>query len=209
MRLKILTLLISLSALATPAWTASVALDESRLLKAYEFQKTPVWCWAASIQLALNYHGFNISQPEIVKNTYGAEVAKTGNMLQISNNLNFVYKSVNKRLLVSAALVPVNNAPNTGNPWGITPESIVNHLRKGRPIVLAYQASPQRGHAVVLTGVEYNINSSNRIELISFTVRDPFPYDAEHVRRGGVRTYKNGQFPGMIQGVWLVDISET
>lgn len=37
-------------------------------------QRQSNWCWAASIQMLLNYHGLFVAQEQIVQRIYGAQV---------------------------------------------------------------------------------------------------------------------------------------
>lgn len=201
-----LAVFIFLQPLASQARDAQV--DEAKISASYQFQQTPVWCWAASIQMALKYHGVDIDQQTIVARTFGAVIPTTGDFIAISSNLNYSFDSKGKKYIVSASILPVNNNPFFSSPWAATPEAIVNHLKKGRPIVVAYQSSYYSGHAVLLSGVTYEINPLGRVELRSLTVRDPYPYNPVHVANHGKVTYPNGQFPGLIQAIWLVDITE-
>ncbi len=205
----IVTICLSLTIVFPTVASALVAeVDDTQITAVYDRQGTPVWCWAASIEMVLNYYGFKIDQPTIVQRTFGAVVPVTGDFIAITRNLNYSFESKGKKYIISASMLQVNNNPFNINPWAATPEAFVTHLKKGRPIVVAYQSSIYSGHAVVLSGVTYTINSSGRVELSSLTVRDPFPYNQNHIDNRGKISYQNGRFPGQIQAIWFVDITE-
>lgn len=169
-------------------------IKSSDVDKHFQFQKTPVWCWAATIQMALNHYGFNVSQADIVQRTFGAEIHTTGNWLQMTNNLNYLGKSAdNKDILVSATVY-------AGSP---SAESIINHLKQNKPIIMAFQnPGTFSGHAVLITAVKYKF-INNKAVISSFIVRDPFPYNQQHVNNRGKIEVANGTIQPT--NIWLVD----
>lgn len=191
--------LASLAALAGPGAALAqglprrVRLDEDRLGDAFEFQQDPVWCWAACIQLALRYCGFDITQQEIVQRTFGTVIPSTAGWVQITQNLNYVGPDA------TGAPHVVSASAFSGSPSG---EVIVNHLEEDKPIILAYN-NPGTfiGHAVVVTGIGYRV-LANRIVIDELFLRDPFPYTEQHVANNGRR-----HIPNVITAtnMWLVD----
>jgi hypothetical protein len=206
---KLIAIVFFASLIFSPfAAQARVAeVDISKVDAIFANQETPAWCWAASIEMALRYYGVKVDQKTIVARTFGAVVPISGDFIVISSNLNYSFDLNGKKYIVSASILPINNSPYVSNPWAATPEAIVNQLKKGRIIVVAYQSSTYSGHAVLLSGVEYEINPQGHVVLTSLTVRDPYPYSNEHLSRHGMITYANGRFPGPIQAIWLVDIT--
>lgn len=204
----ILAMLCFLQPSGTQAMEAK--LDEGRISNSYQEQELPVWCWAASIEMAFKYYGVNnINQPTIVARTFGAVIPTTGDFIAISRNLNYAFDTQDsKRYIVSASILPVNTQPFFSGPWGVTPEAIVNHLKNGRPIIVAYQSSIYTSHAVLLSGVTYKINPLGRIEISSLTVRDPYPYNQQHIANRGKINYSIEEFPGLFLAIWLVDITQ-
>jgi Peptidase_C39 like family len=190
-------LLVSASLIVpSVAFSKTVGLDSLQVDKSFKFQETPVWCWAATIQMALNYYGFNISQPDIVEKTFGAAISSTGNWMQMTNNLNFVGKSTNGKTIMVSATVYM------GSP---SSEAVINHLKQKKPVIMAFN-NPQTftGHAVLITGVDYKV-VGNRATIEKLMIRDPFPYNEAHVANGGKIVFPNIINP---TNMWLVDATE-
>ncbi len=188
---------LSLFLMLSPVASAkTVGLDDLTVDKSFRFQDTPVWCWAATIQMALNYYGFNITQPEIVSRTFGAVIPAPGTWLQMTNNLNFLGTSTNgKQILVSATVY-------MGSP---SSEAIINHLKQKKPIIMAYNSpSTFTGHAILITEVDYYF-VGNKAIINTLSIRDPFRYSDQHVANGGKITYPNNITP---TNILLVDATE-
>lgn len=175
------------------SFALSAKLDELQVDSSFRFQNTPVWCWAATIQMALNYYGFNITQNEIVTRTFGASVPSTGNWIQMTNNLNYLGNTANgERVLVSATVY-------AGSP---SSEAIINHLKQNKPIIMAFHNNATfTGHAILITGVDYHY-AGNRAVIDRVTIRDPFPYNPQHIANGGKVVIPNTIRP---TNMWLVD----
>lgn len=192
------------------AFAESASLNEERILEEYEFQKTPVWCWAAAIQMALNYQGLDVSQEDIVVRTFGLLIPTAGNSYQISNNLNTVFIKDNRRFLVSSVMLPIQGSQIAPpSPLNATMESLVSHLERDRPIIMSYHVPGWGiGHAVLLSGLDYSVMPNGKLVINGLTVRDPYPYNPQHVQNGGRIDYVNYGLPGIPQAVWLVDAVE-
>ncbi|VVQ10808.1 C39 family peptidase [Pseudomonas fluorescens] len=188
---------ISMLIMQSPTASAkTVGLDTLKVDESFKFQQDPVWCWAATIQMALNYYGFNVTQADIVSKTFGAAVSSTGNWIQMTNNLNYLGVSTNgKKILVSATVY-------SGSP---SSEAIINHLKNKKPIIMAFNnPSTFTGHAILITGVDYHFSGKNAV-IDKLIIRDPFPYNAMHVSNGGKITYPNVINP---TNIWLIDATE-
>lgn len=182
-------------------------LDDSRLRASFQMQALPVWCWVASVQMALRYYGIDIDQPTLIKHTFGPLPPVTGDFIADTQRLNQVFYWKGRRYIISASASPVNGNPLLPSPWAITPEAIVNHLKRGRPLVLGYASAQYSLHTVLLTGVDYSLNATGHVQLRSLRVVDPYPYNQAHVDHGGVIDYSDGQLPGPIVAVWQLDIT--
>jgi hypothetical protein len=60
-------------------------------------QETPVWCWAASLEMLFAYYGHPVSQSTIVTRYFGAAVPVTGNPWVLSDALNNTWVDQNNR----------------------------------------------------------------------------------------------------------------
>ena len=72
-------------------YAAGVPSDEFEYFAAPQSsgrQRQTNWCWAASIQMVLNYHGINASQEEIVARCFGELVDRPGQPADILGTLN-------------------------------------------------------------------------------------------------------------------------
>jgi len=192
----IVTILLSIL-FCTSANANTVGLDSTKVDESFDFQNTPVWCWAATIQMALRYYGFDIKQPEIVQRTFGAAIPTTGNWVQMTQNLNYLGQAPNgKNMLVSATVY-------FGSP---SAESIINHLKQKKPIIMAFN-NPRTfsGHAILVTAVDYHF-AGKRAVIDQLTIRDPFPYNPQHITAKGKVIIPNGITTPT--NIWLVDATE-
>lgn len=182
-------------------------LDDSRLRASFQAQSSPAWCWAASVQIALRYYGIDIDQPTLLKHTFGALPPADGNLLADSQRLNQVFYWKGRRYIISVSPSPMSGHPLLPSPWATTPEAIVNHLKRGRPILVGYASAHYGLHTVLLTGVDYSLTASGKVQLHRLRVMDPYPYDQAHIDRGGVIDYPDGKLPGPVAALWQLDIT--
>ena len=196
MRRKIIIILSLLLFFAPAVQAKTVELDSFEVDSSFKFQNTPVWCWAATIQMALNYYGLQISQPEIVQRTFGAAIPKTGNWIQMTNNLNYLGTTPEgKRMLVSATV-------SMGSP---SSEAIINHLKQKKPIIMGFMnPATFSGHAILITGVDYQF-IGNKAVISRIIIRDPYPYNPMHVQNKGKIIIPNMLPP---TNIWLVEATE-
>lgn len=161
------------------------------------------WCWAASIEMVMRRYGVRLPQRAIVARTYGTDAFGQppnwpGSWQAITANLN------------NWGLDAL-----TGRPYMVTcqfgagpppPAVLVNELRGGFPVILAYSSGPNSGHAVVATAVRY-FATPNGPGIVSVIVRDPFPTPQNRANLGR-REYDAAQFAQVIQGYWLIRVQQ-
>jgi len=197
------TLSINLQAQFFPAPQAQyVGIRSDEFEGITSSQRTPVWCWAACIQMVLNYYEVDITQEEIARRTFGSDwygnpPAIGGSAEIISRNLN--NWNVDRR----GAPYAVSSSVYRGSPDAAT---IIGHLSQRKPIILAYGPNSQSGHVVVVTSVSYVIDQFGYPSITTVIVRDPFP-DVWNSQTRGRREYPNGYLPEPVQWMWLVDVS--
>lgn len=129
-------------------------------------QRHENWCWAACIQMVLNYHGLNVHQEEIVTRVFGSPKDLPGNPQQVLNAL--------------SGWAPNNfgGYSTIYSQYGIySSADIINNLAAKWPIIVGLRTNPslQQAHAYVLTAVFYSINQFQEPIIEHVVLRDPFP----------------------------------
>lgn len=128
-------------------------------------QRQANWCWAASIQMVLNYHGLYVSQEQIVQRIYGTQIDRPANSNQILNALTGWAPDSRGRYSSIHA-----------NPYTSSGSEIVKALANKWPLIVGLR-NPQGGigHAVVVTAVYYSVDQYNNPVFRSVVIRDPWP----------------------------------
>jgi Papain-like cysteine protease AvrRpt2 len=165
-------------------------------------QQKDEWCWAASIQMVLNYYGVNIVQSEIVSRSYGIDPVSgdfpdwPGSYDLITRNLNnWSIDNSGQRYLVSAN--SYQGAPN--------PTELVQELSAQRPILVSYMPSPTSGHAVVITGCSFYPMPNGPL-IQSIIVRDPWP-SAENIQNEGRVEFQAFALAKLMTAHWVIRVN--
>lgn len=129
------------------------------------------WCWAACIQMVLNYHGLYVSQVDAVTKIYGSPyVDRPANERQILNAL-------------SGWAPDTRGRYSSINAYGgyTSVQEIINGLSQKWPLIVGL-SNPNGGvgHAYVLTGIFYSNQYDfygNVIGVVpdKVVLRDPWP----------------------------------
>jgi len=107
-------------------------------------QQETQWCWAASIQMVLGYHGHEVDQKTIVTKAYGSAANMPAQPGTILKELNRTWTDKGgDRFRVGAA------------PVGAGAVEMAHELAAGFPLIIGYSNGIQ-GHAVVLTAMSYS-----------------------------------------------------
>lgn len=163
-------------------------------------QQNSQWCWAASIQMVLNYYGVNINQSQIVARSYG--VGPTGQLPDWPGSFQTITNNLNNW-----------SVDNNGTPYIVTarlgggaptPAILLEELNNQRPVIVAYMSSPTSGHAVVVTAASYTLSPYGPI-VQSIIVRDPFP-TAENIQSRGRREYPGIALAQVMTAYWYVRV---
>lgn len=122
------------------------------------------WCWAASIQMVLNYYGVYADQRAIVQKIYGRQTNRPANGNQIINALSgWGFNIANRYSYIRAGYS--NNLQN-----------LLDDLKRERPIIVGMRNPNQNiGHAVVMTGYYFKFDQNRRRRVTHIIVRDPWP----------------------------------
>jgi hypothetical protein len=163
-------------------------------------QRSTNWCWAASIQMTLNYYGVAITQEEIVARTYGTD--DYGSLPDFTASVELITANLNS-----------SSVDDYGRPYTVTayvapgapvPAQLLQELAAGRPVVVAYASSSSSGHAVIATGATY-VDTAQGPAVLSIIVRDPWPSE-ENLARGGRIEYTADQFAANMLAYWFVRV---
>lgn len=138
----------------------NAGIDSSILnVVASDSQRANQWCWAASIEAVLNYYGYNITQEDIVFQTWGQIRNMPGTPRDILTALNKVYVDRDgKRFRVSANALTANHI------------TAAQDLANNKPLIIG-----TLGHAMVLTAVQYDRDRNGNGQIVNAIVRDPWP----------------------------------
>ncbi len=205
---SVLLLLLSILSVTAQAQYIQPSQPQYAGIRSHEFegvvssQRTPVWCWAACIQMVLNYYQIDITQEDVARRTFGRDwygnpPAIGGSASVISQNLN--NWNVDRR----GQNYVVRSSVFRGSPDAGT---IIEHLSQGKPIILGYGPNADSGHVVVVTAVSYFYDQFRNPQITSVIVRDPYP-DYWNIQTRGRREYCNGYLPDTVQWMWLVDVA--
>ena len=127
-------------------------------------QRHSNWCWAAAIQMVLNYHGLFVNQSAVVERIYGAEVDAPAAPDQILTALSGWAPDARGRFSEIDA-----------SPYTFSGSQIVQDLGYRWPIIVGLRTANGGGHAVVLTAVYYSVDPWNNPIFHSVVIRDPWP----------------------------------
>ncbi|MBL0940859.1 MAG: C39 family peptidase [Gemmatimonadaceae bacterium] len=168
----------------------------------YSSQRNSMWCWAASIQMVLQYHGIRAEQQDIVARTFGPDAQgnlpnQPGSLRAITANLN------NFNVDRAGTTYQVESIFGEGAP---PVDLLLDEMDRREPIIIGYKASPDMGHAVVITGVVYSQTPQGNV-IHKIIVRDPWPSSENRATNGRVE-YEAGEFAPKIQGYWRIRVRQ-
>lgn len=126
-------------------------------------QEQQNWCWAASIEMVLRYHGLDVAQGDIVQQVFGHRVDAPANAYQILYALNGWRVDRRGRSFVVGA-----------DPYVVSGWQLIEDLAYRWPLIVGLHGDPI-GHAYVLTAVRYSVDPWGRPVFHSVVLRDPWP----------------------------------
>lgn len=137
----------------------SLTEDINRIAAKQECQN---WCWAASIEMVLKYHGLFVNQEQIVQKVYGLPLpCRTGNAQHIMNALSGWAPDSRGRFSQIYSQYGVYNGSD-----------VVDQLSRRWPIIVGLRGE---GHAYVLTAIYYSVDQFNNPIIDKVVLRDPWP----------------------------------
>ena len=130
----------------------------------YGRQRQENWCWAASIQMVLNYHGLHVRQEQIVQKIYGQQIDEPANPEQILYALSGWLPDTRGRYseIHASSFIPSGT-------------QVVEDLKNRWPLIVGLSNPDAIGHAVVLTAITYSVDQFNNPKFHSVLIRDPWP----------------------------------
>jgi hypothetical protein len=128
-------------------------------------QRMENWCWAACIQMILNFHGVKVTQEQIVTRMFGSTIDRPADASVILRALSgWAVTAKGKPVTISATQFVFNGS------------EIVSDLAYHQPLVVGLTTPNGIGHACVLTAVSYNVNQYNNEPIFQgVVIRDPWP----------------------------------
>ncbi len=124
------------------------------------------WCWAACIQMVLNYHGLPVPQEALVARMFGGalpDLPQPG--LGICQALSgFTQDRHGQTCRVDA------------DPRSLNDRSVLDELHRGNPLIVGLDnPNGQGGHAYVLSAANFRLDSLGNPHVTSVILRDPWP----------------------------------
>ncbi|MHB1686077.1 MAG: C39 family peptidase [Ignavibacteriaceae bacterium] len=176
-------------------------IEKEKVEPVYSERLNPEWCWAASVQLILNYYGAKVSQEDIIKRSfsvrdpYGELPAWSKNFDKVSDKLNrwvIWYKRV--KYIVSVKFV--RGAPS--------PETLMSELKNNYPVIMADSDSTNGMHAVICTAVGI-LPSYYGTVYKEIMVRDTYP-DCRDKTSDQRVNWAASEIPKRVSSYWLIHV---
>jgi hypothetical protein len=193
-------LILCAPALAQQGDVEYVGIPSEKMNAVAAAQTKSQWCWAASIQMALNFYGVDVTQEEIVERTYGVD--PSGDLPDWGENFDGITANLNNWSI-----------DNSGRRYRVTarfesgapdPEDLYRELRQGQPVMVAFRSGPNMGHAVLITGASFTPSEDGLVPR-SIVVRDPWPSEKNRARRGRIE-YSFDEFESRIDAHWYIRV---
>lgn len=129
-------------------------------------QRMENWCWAACIQMVLNYHGLYVDQQDIVSRVFGVSVDRPATGEQMMAALTGWAPDSRGR---KSAIYADN--------YNLDPATIVNDLDKKWPLIVGLRGArgAATGHAYVMTAAYFTRDALGQPTIHRVVLRDPFP----------------------------------
>lgn len=126
-------------------------------------QRQANWCWAASVQMVLNFHGLYVRQEDIVSRLFGGLYDSPMNLDGILFALSgWAYDTRGRTSTIHAQPYVANNTV------------LINDLAYHWPLIIGFNGVPI-GHTCVLTSVSYSMTRQNLPYIHKAIIRDPWP----------------------------------
>ena len=122
------------------------------------------YCWAAAVQMVLNYQNIPVDQEFIVRQIRGDSPDRTGSLSDITNALS----GTSLNILGTPAILYVN-------PFGYYGSELVADVATNWPVIAGLKDEGAAiGHVVVVAGVEFSMYVYGDVIIHKVLVFDPF-----------------------------------
>ncbi len=148
-------------------FVAGVVSDQFKYSAAPEVQgrqRQANWCWAACVQMVLNFHGLTVSQEQIVNRIFGQQIDQSASADQILQALNGWAPDYRGRFSAIASTRYIMND-----------NDVIGDLAYRWPLIVGLQNSDGSGHTYVLTAIFFSLDSFNQPVFDKVVLRDPSP----------------------------------
>lgn len=161
----ILVLGLNALAFASAAKPVTVGIPTSQFNFVAATQMQTEWCWAASVQMILNWYNVPVKQSDVVNRIYHKTVDAAATEDSITVALSGT--AYDRR----ARKVWLHAERRRGTP---TVNELTSELSLRHPMLLTVHSTPRMLHAVVVTSIE-TIESGQGRTITAITFRDPKP----------------------------------
>lgn len=129
-------------------------------------QRMGNWCWAACIQMVLNYHGLYVDQQDIVTRIFGSAVDRPASGDQIMAALTGWAPDTRGR----RSQIYADN-------YNLDPATIIDDLDKKWPLIVGLRGArgAATGHAYVMTAAYFSVDERGQPQIHRVVLRDPYP----------------------------------
>ncbi len=165
-------------------------------------QENVQWCWAASIQMILNYYGLKVNQDEVVEKSYPRD--ENGKLPNWPATYDLITDNLNNWVInYDGTVHHIHAEMGEGAP---SPASLVEELSNGRPVILAFETGHHSTHAIVVTGAMYKESDLGPL-VRNILARDPWP-DAHNVQSVGLNQYPAKSLAELVRAYWFVELKD-
>jgi len=154
----------SIQRLGPNYFAAGVTSFEFYAVGELDRQRCPEWCWAASCQMILNYHGLYVTQEQIVNKIFGSLECQPGSDVDIMGALTGWAPDARGRYSEIYSQQGISSA-----------SEIVTNLAYKWPLLVCLSNGDGSGHALVMTGIYYYVDPYNNPIVEKVVLRDPWP----------------------------------
>ncbi len=178
-------------------------IEREYITPIYSEQQNPEWCWAANVQLVLNYYGARVSQEDIIKRSFGVHNPYDNlpkwdkEFKNITSRLNGWVIHYNKdRYFFHIKLV-------YGSP---SPELLLKELKNSSPVIFADSINADSVRPIVITAVGFLPGYYGPV-IKELMVRDVMPNNPDN-SKNQINKWKISDVSKNISAYWLINVSK-